>query len=624
MKRGLFLVFLAILLIPFVSATIYTESTLGTQYNFGDSIQLSGNLVESQDVSGLLSIYLACGNESQQLAAKSITVKSQESVSFSYKLPITGNLVGSCRFSLLLKDFSNNLIEQYDTSSFNIIKELIGNFDISSKEFQFGDKLVINGNVQNLNLQKVNGLAIIYIKKDGINYLVDSKEIVNSLFTYETKLTSLPAGSYSIDIEVSDSNGNRKLFENNLNFVLYNELIIASKFSQAAYLPGDVLSLTGNVHKKTGPSVSDTKIEINFENKVYTSDVKDGQFSFNSVLSKTIKSYFHNITFSVKDSDSNYGYQENNFEITPIPTKLEGIFDKDGYIPEDTINLKVNLLDQAGDILARELKVKITDVNGNVIVDETKLTTDVITYKLPQFSKPGNWKLNLESEGLKFDSNLVVEEIEILNVELVGQTLEVKNMGNKLYDNNIDIDSDGIVKSQKIRLDPTESTTIELYKLFKDGTHTINVLGKTFTVSIADPRNLIEKGMDGLGSITGYYTVQQYGKVPSTGYLILLILISITVLTLVLQFVLRMNVKKKPDHIQRKYSEPYRDFVGVQEPKVVKEEPKKYNFQFGKADERDLADFKRRMNDTYERDRRKFNVNKRNDDNNGGPFSMFN
>lgn len=619
------MVFLALLVIPFVSATIYTEPSLKTQYNLGDYIQLNGNVAEPQDIIGLLNIILVCGNDSQQLAVKSVNLKNQELASFSYKLPVTGSLTGSCRFSIILKDLSNNLIEQYETASFDITKELIGNFDISSKEFQFGDKLNINGNVQNLNIEEITGIAIIYIKKDGTNHVVDTIDINGGSFNYETKLVSLPVGFYSVDVDVMDSNGNKKLFENILSFNLYNELIIASKFDKSSYLPGDVLTLTGSVHKKTGPTVSNTKVEINFENQMYTSDVKEGQFSFSSVLSKEIRSYYHNVTLNVKDSDGNEGYQEINFEIIPVPTKLEGILDKEGYIPEDTISIKVNLYDQANDLLTRDLNVKLMDNNGKLVLDEKKLTTDVITYKIPQFSNPGEWKINLESEGLKFDSNIIIEEIEILNVELVGQTLQIKNMGNKLFDDSIEIDSDGIIKSQKIRLDPTETTSVELYKLFDDGTHTINVLGKTFTVSIVDERNIVEKGFDGISSVTGYATMQQYGKIPSTAYLVLLILILIVVLTLITQFVLKTNLKKKPDHVQRKYSEPYKDFVGVSEPKPVKQEPK-YNFQFGKADERDLADFKKRMVDTYDRDTRKFrmNNNRKKDDNGNGPFSMFN
>src|SRR3990167_742796 len=106
MKRGLLLL-LMLLIVPFVSASIYTDSTLKTQYNLGDSIQLSGYLVEDADTKGILSILLSCGNETQQLAAKSINIKAQESATFSYNLPVTGILIGNCRFLLSLNDFSS-------------------------------------------------------------------------------------------------------------------------------------------------------------------------------------------------------------------------------------------------------------------------------------------------------------------------------------------------------------------------------------------------------------------------------------------------------------------------------------------------------------------------------------
>ena len=274
MKRGL-LLFLVFLLVPFVSASIYIDSSINEKYNLGSSVQLEGYLVESSDTNGLLNILLSCGNETQQLGAKSINVKAQESATFAFNLPVTGSLTGSCKFLIILKDFNNNLIEQYETPVFEITKELATNFDISAPEFQLGDKLTITGSVKTLDSKEINGIVILYIKKDGTNYLVDTKDVNDGLFSYETELASIPAGSYSVDIRTSDSSGNEKLFENALSFNLYNELIIAAQFSKPNYLPGDVLSMTGNVHKKTGPKIEDTKIDILFENQTYTSDVKN-------------------------------------------------------------------------------------------------------------------------------------------------------------------------------------------------------------------------------------------------------------------------------------------------------------------------------------------------------------
>ncbi|MBU0930363.1 MAG: hypothetical protein KJ623_04815 [Nanoarchaeota archaeon] len=620
MKRGILLLII-LLLVPFVSATIYTDSQFNSKYNLGDYVLLSGNLIESQDTQGLLNILLSCGNETQQLAVKSINIKTEESASFSYKLPITGNLIGDCKFLIVLKDINNNLIEQSETSSFEITKELTGNFDISSNEFQLGDKLTINGNIKNLNSKNINGAAIIYIKKDGINYVVDTVDIQGGSFIYNTKLSSIPAGSYTIDINVIDSNGNTNLFENSLSFDLYDELIISAKLDKDSYKPGDVLTLTGNVHKKTGPNVPNTKIEIQFENEIYNNDVKEGQYSFTSVLSKTIKSYYHNITLIVSDSDGNKGTNEINFEIIPIPTKLEAVFDKEGYIPEDNINIKINLYDQANDILSRNAHVKITDVDNKVVYEQDKLTTESVDYQLPQFAIPGDWKLDVESEGLKASTKISVESIEILSVNVVGQSLVIKNMGNDLFNDKVDIDSDGIIKSESVRLKPGEETSIELYKLFDDGTHTINVLGKSFVVSIVDPRNIVDKGIDGLGSITGYYAVKKYGTPVGIGYLILITAVLIVILTIITQIAFKFNMKKKPDHVKRKFD----NFMDSKVKMPVKQE-KKYDFKFGRADEHDLKDFRKRMMDKIDAERRnsfKLPDEKKDGKNNGGPFSMF-
>ena len=617
MKRGiLFLIIL--LIVPFVFASMHTDSSLASKYNLGNSIQLNGYLVEAGNVSSLLNVFLVCDNQTQQLGAKSINVNAQESANFAFKLPITGSLTGSCKFLMVLNDFNNNVIEQYETSVFEITKDLDSKFEISASEFQLGDKLTISGGVKTLDSKEINGISVIYIKKDGVNYLVDTKNINDGLFSYETELASIPAGSYSVDIKISDSSGNEELFENALSFNLYNELIISAQFSKSNYLPGDVLTVAGSVHKKTGPNVEDTKIDILFENQTFTSDVKDGKYSFTNILDKNIKSYSHEVKFIIKDSKGNIGEQVINFKVTPIPTNLDVELDKPGYIPEDTITIKPHLYDQAHDILQRALKIKITDIDGNVALDSAKQTTDTIEYKLPQFSKPGDWKLDMESEGLKLSKSISIEKIETLNIDLVGQTLVIKNMGNELYNDKVDIDSDGIIKSQEVRLKPSEQTSIELYKLFDDGTHIINVLGKNFTVSIVDPRNILEKGIDGLGSVTGYYAVNKYGNLAGKSYLVLLTIVFIAILSLILKFSIKKSLSKKPDHIKRK-------FDSVFSPKAVEKQERKYDFKFGKADEHDIADFRKRITDKINSERRnQFMLpNERKKEEEKGPFSMF-
>ena len=618
MKRGILLLII-LLIAPFASASIYVDSSLAEKYNLGNSVQLNGYLVESVDTTGLLNILLSCGNETQQLGAKSINIISQESATFAFNLPITGSLTGGCKFLMILKDFNNNIIEQYETPGFEITKELVTNAGISASELQLGDKLTITGSTKTLDSREINGIAIIYVKKDGTNYLVDTLDVNDGLFSYETELASIPAGSYSVDIKTSDSSGNEKLSENALSFNLYDELILAAQFSRPTYLPGDVLSITGNVHKKTGPKAEDAKIDILFENQTYTSDVKSGEYSFTTVLDKKIKSYSHEVKLNVKDSKGNTGEHIINFEVTPVPTNLDVEFDKSGYIPEDAILINPHLYDQAHDIMQRYLKIRITDVDGSVVLDSAKQTTDTIEYKLPQFAKPGEWKLDLESGGLKLSKNIAVEEIELLSVDIVGQTLIIKNMGNELFEDNIDIDSDGVIKSQGVRLKPSEQASIELYKLFDDGTHVINALGKSFTVSIVDPRNIMEKGIDGLGSITGYHSAQKYGDLAGKGYLILLTIIFIALVSLILKFSVKKALSKKPDHIKRKYDDVF-------SPKIAVKQERKYDFKFGRADERDIADFRKRMTDKINAERRnQFMLpnERKKEEEEKGPFSMF-
>ena len=129
--------------------------------------------------------------------------------------------------------------------------------------------------------------------------------------------------------------------------------------------------------------------------------------------------------------------------------------------------------------------------------------------------------------------------------------------------------------------------------------------------------------MDGLGYVTGYYAVNKYGKIPGTAYIIGLGIVFVILLTIIIQLIMKFNNKGKPDHIRRKSEQP--SIISRKASELVQK--KKYDFNFGRADEKDIVDFRKRMSEKINSERRNTFMlpnERKKDDDNKGPFSMFN
>ncbi len=643
MKKAFLMVIL--FLIPFVSASIYIDTPLNEQYNLGDSVDLSGYLLEDEDIFGNLFLNIECSNNSRQIAAKSIRIEKDIPKDFNFDLSINSEDTGNCNFNLQLNDFNNTVIDEINSDTFEITEELSPSFYINENQyknnFQLGDTISISGTVLNVNDKKVDGLATITIKKDDINYVIASSEIEEGDFEYSNQLLYMPSGEYSVSFNIKDVNGNEGTYENELRFNLESELVITADTNKDSYKPGDIITLTGKVSEKVGDSFTGNKINVLFNDEKYTADIMSGEFSLSIPSASNIKSNEHNITLKVSDEFGNYGEKSIGILIIPIPTSLELSLDKESYVPEDVVIISSSLLDQAGDELSKTVNIKIKDVENNVVFEETALTTDQINYKLPQFSVPGEWNVEAEASDLEDVINLIVEPIEIMEVDLDGETLIIKNMGNEIFDDDIAIDGNGVVKYERVKLEPNETKMIPLFTLFDGGTYTISTLGKEFSEVTVTDKGILSRIGAGFNSITGGITGSS-NEINLTGILSLLAII--LAIGAVFYFVYKGGYKyyinQKPDHERRRYEM----MEGAKRKDELKSKKKKYNFDFGKTTEKDVEDFRKRMVESVKeqpkKQEQKYNFMsnfkkeepkpepkkeepKKDDSSQGGTFSMF-
>src|SRR3989338_6800539 len=108
MKR-LFLILTMLFPIPVIYADISLDGIGKQSYNLGDSIDISGYVLENNAVEGILKMDLICG-ESVPVYFNLINLMADDRYSFSQTIPVRKSMVGECYLDVKLTDTKNNII----------------------------------------------------------------------------------------------------------------------------------------------------------------------------------------------------------------------------------------------------------------------------------------------------------------------------------------------------------------------------------------------------------------------------------------------------------------------------------------------------------------------------------
>jgi len=591
MKKEVYILFL-LLILPVVSAEVSITSELKDTYNIGDKIILDG-IVKSSATDGNLSFILHCENTSIQVAARTITIDQE--ATFSQQIDITNLMNGTCNIYV---NFIANTTETASTQQFIITKSLNGTFEINKNEFQLGDNLAVTGNIQKIDGSAATGSVTIYIKKDGMNYETGNTDL-NGNFAYNTKILSIPPGQYTVDVSAIDQNGNEMYFTDALAFTLYNELYINALPSKSQYLPGDTINIDGSVITRLGSIPNNTKISITIGNIKY--NLNNTPFSFSLKLDKNIKSYKHEVNIYAEDEFRNAGTTTISFDVTPIPTKLEILTDKQEYLPSEEPTITFNLYDQANDLMEKNAALRIVNPKYKTVTKENVTTKTPFKFKILESAAPGEWTILVTSEGLNANLDFTIKKFEAIQISVNGQIAKIRNVGNVKYLNNIDILGNGKTVSKWVSLDIGEETEFDLAKYFDTGTYGMNIAGNQFdNVAITNNKNIVEKVFDRAYDVTGNAVLKSENfliKNSIPGIFFIFIIVGLLVYT-IYKGGLIIRHRSKLDGITRKFSNKELKYASEKEPEIeiksYREIPApKYNF--GHATEDDIKDFKKIM-----------------------------
>jgi len=476
MKRGVIPLLLFLLIIPFASAEIVIDGPPNDVYNLGDSISVSGYFLRPETAIGLFSLSLNC-DANLQLLARTISLEANKKTLFLESLAIPPIVGDDCTIKASLN--VDSIQESKESKTFSITRDLDGIFNLGKEKVQLGDNIEIKGTVTRINGKMIDGLATIFLKKNGTNYFVDTAPVTNSELGYSYVTRSNPAGLYQLDIQVNDAFGNQFLFEKALDLEIIDEITVTVNLDKLSVKPGEKIKVSGNAETLLTKNIEVGNILLELDDEEFQTRLKkNNAYDYEIDLKENIKSGEHTLKVIAEDSLGNNGEKEIVFIIIAIPTEIINTINKEEYLPEEVLKISSQLYDQANDPIDDTISIEIKDPEGKEVLKKVVQTGEEVEYDLSQFALPGTWNIKAFSSGLKKENNFLVREVVEAQVTIEDDIITITNIGNVDYKKPIEISLTGTQDSTIIKkptLKPGSSEKVYLADEVPSGNYDLEV-----------------------------------------------------------------------------------------------------------------------------------------------------
>jgi hypothetical protein len=384
--------------------------------------------------------------------------------------------------------------------------------DLDKNSVQVGDPILFEGNIfRNNDILDDQINVIFYIGNNGSQNQV-FLSVFDGTFSFTPRLKDLDSGSYQISVELFDLNGEPlQYFENIRQVTIDNKLILDLQVEKDQLIPGEKLQILGVIQRSLDKqNVPLSILRVYLDGQEYITEVSNGNLDYEIELSDNIGSDYHTVLVEAEDTHGNKG--ETSFEIYVIPQQesIEIKLDQKTYYPGETINMYAVVYDQASQEVVDELTFQLYDADGKKVYEETMLSTASGSFLLEGYALPGAWIIKVESSaGMESEKSIDIPVLENLDIELIGQTLKIRNSGNVRYDELLIIDATSELHNRTIevrtKLIPGGNMSLDLYKELKDMDYVITILNteQVFDVKIFDDRGVGTRAGDWFEGITG-------------------------------------------------------------------------------------------------------------------------
>jgi len=486
-----------------VLSSIDIEDIEQEVFNYGDTINVKGIIYVEDGITGIMKYILRCGDVKTILETERVGMNNQYNFSKELLIP---NIKGECRISI---DFYSDgeVVESADSNVFSISDSLNSIFNIDYDEVQLGQKNELNAYVTYLNDKQLSGMYELTIKVDGEEFMKKTGKIVDAQFKYG--IDAVLPGEYYVDINIKDIFGNEQFYSEEIKFKVSDKIDIRTDSFVGEALPGETIIVSGEVFSDIDYAFEGLKGFIWFNDKEYELKFEGNKFSASIEITENVKSGDNNLDINIEDKIGNKGVEELLIDVKAIITEIKVELDKDSFMPEEKIKFTVNLVDQADDVVDEKVFVYFAKINKSVVSGEESYIV------VPENTEPGEQIIKAEYEEFSDEKKISILEKEGIIVDVNGDLVRVRNIGNVRYKKaitfNLERDGKEVVFEKKVDLEPGEEKEISLAKELPTGNYEVEIFvpeqqPMSHNVNVEDQRPVMKKAFDGISSVTGMST----------------------------------------------------------------------------------------------------------------------
>ena len=236
-------------------------------------------------------------------------------------------------------------------------------------------------------------------------------------------------------------------FELTKEFEISDKIDITTKIEKSEFSPGEIIIIQGDALKENGKPVQgfieiSASITNSSENLQTLDTVKNGYFYIEIPLAENVKAGEYNININVYEKDfqeeiTNKGLISEKFTIIQIPTSLEIILDEEEVEPGTNLRTKTILHDQTGERIKSLSIITIKNEKNEILKQSEKTTDEYLEYEIAYNEPPKEWIIVAISNRLNAEATFQIKEKKEVKIELLNNTLKIKNIGNVLYNESV-------------------------------------------------------------------------------------------------------------------------------------------------------------------------------------------
>ncbi|MCS7134341.1 MAG: hypothetical protein NZ889_00580 [Candidatus Pacearchaeota archaeon] len=238
-----------------------------------------------------------------------------------------------------------------------------------------------------------------------------------------------------------------KVIENAFSesFLITDEIVLDLKLSKQYFFPGKNLEIEGKVHKRSGEPFTG-KVDLFFFGKNFSTSVVKGEFFFRTEIPKNAKAGRNFCIVNVSDDFGNKGSAILEFDVASVPSSLVIELNNETLIPGTLLVVVPKLLDQSDTTIRENVSLRIFKVEDFLFFQKKELLIEKLVqsgassfYRFGNFSEPGYYIIEAYSQGFRTTKIVYVLPVEKIDINLSGNILEVKNLGNVPYKKPLEI-----------------------------------------------------------------------------------------------------------------------------------------------------------------------------------------